>query len=578
MCIVTPKTAIFKVSMPLTLCLLSILLLSQPISAHKMTLSSKGLASFFYYDKSKNMNMNRNEELSMTDGSWYYIKDKKLFEFHPNTVGMIDLTKETGFNRFIYVEAPLRVLVYPVDSNDGKPYVDMSQKKDIGNEKPALDFVGNVIEDDLSETDENCETIFENKNNEMSIEELNNNFSKKINEVFGDEENTLSDLKKRWNVIPRYYPNKAEDSCSDSYINHFYRLKSFRTKMEQSWKIVWNKTRKFEFWTENEKQSLVTFFIKGMLNFMYFDDEDFFYTLNIPLKKKALRLKMDYHWESEHVRFFYANHSEIDADMIQAKFNNIVRDLTKISSKTIYKFFTRENFDYLDFFFKEILGMSMSEKLQEQMAEVTHHPIQNNTLHKYMEILSTSSDLLNNLESPYTGEYKDEIEQVKGFLIESFEAIFGDMTHQMEQLKTPKKQDLYLEALKDPEFQELTKVAGEITEEDLKNKFDANRKEEYIEKYKNANFTRIIVEGLLTIFMPIIKSRVENDLWETEFNSFLEFEKMNMAPNTNAEDLKNIRQLLVIFGQLPVDPELDRPPEVKDVDFLNVVDDGRLLI
>jgi hypothetical protein len=118
----------------------------------------------------------------MTDGSWYYIKDKKLFEFHPNTIGLVDLTIATGFNRFIYVEAPLRVLVYPVESNNGKPYVDVSQKKDI--------------------SDENCETIFENKNNDLPIEELNKAFSEKIKEVFGDEENTLKDLKKRWNVIP----------------------------------------------------------------------------------------------------------------------------------------------------------------------------------------------------------------------------------------------------------------------------------------------------------------------------------------------------------------------------------------
>jgi hypothetical protein len=309
---------------------------------------------------------------------------------------------------------------------------------------------------------------------------------------------------------------------------------------------------------------------------MYFNDEQFFYSENISLKKKAMVMKIESDWKANKAHYFYGRNSDINK--IELLTNNIVKIFTKISTNIIYKFFNRQNFDYLDSFLKDAMGKTLHEKLNEQWTEDTHYPKYQNTLDKYMGILSSFSDLSIGLQSPYSGEYKEDIENVKNLLIEFNETIFGNVSDIMEKNTTPNREDFYFKDLKDPEFQELIKVAGEITEEELKSKFDKSNKEEYFESVRNANLTRVIVEVLATEFIPRTKNRIEINFWGKEFTSSLQLKQMKMEPYNDAENLKNVRQLAVIFGQLPVDPELDRPPENKNVDFLNVVNDGRLLI
>jgi hypothetical protein len=287
-------------------------------------------------------------------------------------------------------------------------------------------------------------------------------------------------------------------------------------------------------------------------------------------------MKMECTWRDDKKDLFFGSNS--DSDKISSLNDEIVKILTKISSEIIQKFINRENFDYLDSFLKETLGKNLEEKLDEQRIKETHYPMYENTFKNYMEILSSHSDLMVGLQSEYSGDYHEDINNVKDLLIEFYETIFGNICIKMKKYTSPYKQDYFLTNLKDPEFQELTEAAEEITEEDLINKFDANRKDEYLERFKNANLTRIIVEVLLVDFLPLTKNRIENNFWINDFDTFLNFQKMNMKPKTDAEDLKNIRQLAVIFGELPIDPELDRPQEEKDVNFLDVVNDGRLLI
>jgi hypothetical protein len=137
----------------------------------------------------------------MTKGSWYYIVDEKLFEFHANQDGMVDCTKFSGFNRFVYLEKDVRVVVFPVESNEQNPYVDHTKRSS-------------------EEEDPNCQVIFENPNNDMSLSDMNEAFSAKVKEVFGDDKEVLSALHQKWNKLPIYYPN-LKNSSTDSFENRF---------------------------------------------------------------------------------------------------------------------------------------------------------------------------------------------------------------------------------------------------------------------------------------------------------------------------------------------------------------------
>jgi hypothetical protein len=224
------------------------------------------------------------------------------------------------------------------------------------------------------------------------------------------------------------------------------------------------------------------------------------------------------------------------------------------------------------------MGKTLHEQLNEQWTEDTHFPKYQNTLDKYMGILSSYSDLSIGLQSDYSGEYQEDINNVKDLLIEFNETMFGNISDIMEKNTTPKREDFYFKDLEDPEFKELKEVAGEITQEELESKFDKSKKEEYFERVRNANLTRVIVEVLVTEFIPRTKNQIENNFWEKEFSLSLQLKQMKMEPYNNAESLKNVRQLAVIFGELSVDLELDRPTEVKRARFLDVVEFGRLLI
>jgi hypothetical protein len=566
------------VSITLTLNCLLLLLSLDPTSCHKIKLSSKTLASYFSYKESSKENSKIDQELSMTNGSWYYIKDKKLFEFHPNYPGMLDLTKVSGFNRFIYLESPLRVLVYPVESNNGKPYVDVSQKKDIHDKTSEAYKQIKEFQEDMHEmeVDDNSETIFENKINNKDVNALSDAFSQKIKEVFGDNKAELEDLKKRWNNIPRYYPDKGDNALSDSYNNYFFVFKTFRKRMEEPWNITWKSLEENTFWGLLERNSFIVYFFTRVMNFMYFNDEAFLFEMGIPLEKQAMGLKVKNNWETNKDKYFY--NPDSDTDKISDLREKMISALMKIGTNTVKRYLSRPNFDYYDTFLKEGYGRSLKQIQNDQWVEDFTYPKLANTLHKYREMLANHSDLMNDLGSPYSGEYKEEMDNLKGWVLELFDVEYENMGSMMEESPTPQNPEKYFEKLDELKFGDLKKAGSEVTEEGLVSKFSKDRKDEYVERLKNADLHRMILEILYVELMPFIKLRFENKFWCHGFIDSMKLADMNMNPYTDAENLVYARQLAVIFGELPIDPAIDRPSEHKDVSFLDVVEDSRLLI
>ena len=204
-------------------------------------------------------NLEKNEmsqKLNFSEGSWYYLKDEELLEFHSNTTGYLDFNPDIQrFYKALYLNAPNRVLVFPKNEDgnqDRRPYVDCSRIVDADDE--------NVIE--IYKKDGGIELKEAFKSNSDLNEEL---------ELISDE--LVNTLIKQWNRLPYVNPQITGDISLNSFNNHWAYFENFGSLIST---LMFEQNDKYNDMKNNVDsamwQSFISQSLVRVMRAMYFDD------------------------------------------------------------------------------------------------------------------------------------------------------------------------------------------------------------------------------------------------------------------------------------------------------------------
>jgi hypothetical protein len=163
----------------------------------------KNIGNVWQYDRDNMDNVKSQEQMNFANGEWIFIEELNRLEFHPHQSGMLIFSSPTH-SEFVYLETPLRVLVFPFSVQMKSPYVDQSAK-------------------DMN-PEYSVRTIFPETDSDLGdLKRLNECFTNNKELVFQDEETKAEKLSK-WNSFPYFNLKKKSDKFNPSYSNHAFLL------------------------------------------------------------------------------------------------------------------------------------------------------------------------------------------------------------------------------------------------------------------------------------------------------------------------------------------------------------------
>ena len=177
--------------------------------------SNQDLYEFFEYTGGAVEKTKTNQVLNFSKGTWYLLERDNTLEFHSDHPGFLDLNRSLEpFYKTIYLNAPLRVLVFPLTENPKKgfqaPFVASSR----------VPF----------QRSDKVHVIYQS-NNEVSLEDCFKN-TRQLNEALSKfDEQKVQELLAALNRVPLVDPQIPGDGKFNSLENHWGYFQNFGKQM-----------------------------------------------------------------------------------------------------------------------------------------------------------------------------------------------------------------------------------------------------------------------------------------------------------------------------------------------------------
>jgi hypothetical protein len=350
--------------------------------------------------------------------------------------------------------------------------------------------------------------------------------------------------------------------------------------MNKGWNMLKRKVEAGVFFGYESQVSMADALSMGVANFLFYNDVEHIYFYDLDDEKMAQKLRTFPNWYQYGDDFFFSMTPKMDRRINDLR-NSLAKEIAKLGVDIMDKYFFREGYDYFD----DMLTQCTMQKqpllqfLNTRRGRFNNYLVYQDVKEEFMTMIGSQTDLVTDFSNEYTGDFAEEVQKFKDIVLEIFDISFKNIS---EIITTRPIVDpaYYKQFMKeDPQFNQIFQIADQVSKEGLVADFDPTKKEEYLARLKEINFHKLFVQFLVSKILPKSISDFEDTLFKKIMLNELQLNQQKLDPLVDPERLFWVRQLAVIFGQLPVNPLLDRSVEFKSSkSFLKLVEDGRLLI
>ena len=523
-----------------------------PFTSSSIQINNQTEINFFELNSNNSSNQLQNKLLDFSHGTWLFIKNAKVLEFHSNTSGFLDLGESTdAFYKTLYLEAPKRVLVFPqkhLQNTARRPYIDSSRAWDSEND--------NVLQ------------IFPPPSSEDQGTTLNESFNLQnvLDLVFPPDDRTQ--LLKDWNLIPFINPMIE----STKYNPQWGKFKNFWKTME---KIMNDNEANIDFISEQEtqikqlKDYIFEQLMSRIIGFLYYEDVKQFMHFSME-KGDFLKAVKVYGRVGEDISFIENYASSIDGSEAIAKYKedffNLLHPLMK---KMIDLYLSHDPALYFDTFFannsRKNLEMMCSRR---KMAQTEFPPQPTDWNFSDSVILYANSKIQEAASKDFTDEEElkqlnDELTQTKekfsAFFIEMFGTLFPAIVEALEEDNQSDNEILIEDQINDY-YPFLKQNYEEMTQnEDFEMKFESGNDEKLQERFNSISINDLLTDVLKLEGMNLIKRVYQLKTFEGPLSKWKGWKSLRKSPpmdifDSNEEgkkitDLVWFREILVLLGE-----------------------------
>lgn len=491
-------------------------------------------------DKGKGANKDSGNYMDFTDGTWYFIPQEMSLEFHPNESGILVFSM-TNCNDIIYLEAPKRVFIFPLEKHGGKTYVAKSNKKSSGSPNYLKIFP------------QNKEQLKDKEQLMFALQKYSSLFftQQQIETKFND-----------WNVVPYYEPIK-KDHKRYTWNNHFILLKGFKEWFKGVFQI--SPEQKDAFWKQESGNlnNVSKQLLASIMKFLFYDGEKMHliagnvgnYVPNLVMLQ-SIRAQDSFRKIVDSKEFIQALGEKTDAMLI---LNQISKELSDVAISLVDSFIDGTEKLYLQTFFEDIEN-GIDEHIEERFQNNTHFPYYKKNRNQLLDFtfqtdFNEDENYVQENTFNYKGEFKENFDRIKEKLITLFNNFYDLFDSGVAMQKRALPEDSLMKAVQDPQFSELMVDYFDVQEDSYKDVYKISNKSEYMKNFKNSSLFKLTVDLLDQQMLPLVLKNYEKNFAE-QLKNWEPVTKMEFDLN-DTESFQWFRRLLMIYGEIDYDPKYD---------------------
>ena len=461
----------------------------------KIQVRTDDLAPFYRYDPASETYTPTGKSLNYSQGTWYWIRDLHVLEFHPDDAGF--LLFDTDDNRdYLYLEKDRQVLVFPFITNGKKPYTSQSNK---------FEYNGETNFDVVFQSSEPKESLAVNINEKMASLVPKEYRGPKI---------------KEWGKVPKYTLLWGVPKVYNEFKNHLGSLlqneKQFEDFVRGSGKVPGDLLPLIhERWPGKFKE----FFFGKMVYFMESNMASPLYYYKFPSEVKfEFGLFRSQYMDSHVARMMRSAKNQ--GNSLNDLFDSYMSKVLGIGRDMVEDFFFGRGLPVFRSFYKDLKSYSSrnpAKILENRARPYSFCAKTDNDFREQFAIISNSKDGILNPQA------NGAMQEVEG-IIRQMIGITSDY---------------------------LAEIARTIPKEVCSvNDFVADRKPEYKESLLSMSYGEWVADDLVSVVLPQImnvyqKAVFSDGLWDWPWLKKIGFETSVKKNNSSYEQF---REALMVMG------------------------------